>query len=157
MDEAREKALQELTEYYESKLQEKNILIEQASDEQRQQLREGEELQRQTEEDADREILDLKNRYERQLRQRREENTKLRGEVGILTKKVITLGGRLLRGYYESVPSMRVFLLLGWTRKSISVGIGNSELIEALFLQRYKRGTVCPTYHLQNPLAKNGS
>ena len=90
MEEAREKALQELTEYYEAKLQEKNMQLEQASDEQRQQLREGEELQKQTEEDADREILDLKNRYERQLRHRREENTKLRGEVGILTKKVCT-------------------------------------------------------------------
>lgn len=88
MEEAREKALQELTEYYEAKIQEKNMQLEQAADEQRQQLKEGEELQRQTEEDADHEILDLKNRYERQLRQRREENTKLRGEVGILTKKV---------------------------------------------------------------------
>ena len=59
----------------------------QAADEQRQQMKEGEELQRQTEEDADREILDLKNHYELQLRQRLEENTKLRGEVGILSKK----------------------------------------------------------------------
>ena len=88
MEDSREKALQELTEYYEAKIQEKNMQLEQAADEQRQQLKEGEELQRQTEEDADREILDLKNRYERMLRQRREENTKLRGEVGILTKKV---------------------------------------------------------------------
>ena len=62
--------------------------LEQAAHDQQQQLREAEELQRQTEEDVDREILDLKNRYERQLRQRWEENTKLRGEVGILTKKV---------------------------------------------------------------------
>ena len=88
MEEARAKALQEQTEYYESKILEKNMQLEQAADEQRQQLKEGEELQKQTEEDADHEILDLKNRYERQLRQRLEENTKLRGEVGILTKKV---------------------------------------------------------------------
>ena len=90
MEEARAKALQEQTEYYESKILEKNMQLEQAADEQRQQLKEGEELQKQTEEDADHEILDLKNRYERQLRQRLEENTKLRGEVGILTKKVST-------------------------------------------------------------------
>ena len=51
-------------------------------------MREGEELQHQTEEDADREILSLKNRYERQLRERLEENTRLRGELGIHTKKV---------------------------------------------------------------------
>ena len=91
MEDAREKALQELTEHYQAKLQEKEVQLDQASDEQRQQLRESEELQRQTEEDADREILDLKNRYERQLRQRWEENTKLRGEVGILSKKVSSL------------------------------------------------------------------
>lgn len=91
MEDAREKALQELTEHYQAKLQEKEVQLDQASDEQRQQLRESEELQRQTEEDADREILDLKNRYERQLRQRWEENTKLRGEVGILSKKVSTI------------------------------------------------------------------
>lgn len=91
MEEARERALQELTEHYEAKLQEKNIQLEQAADEKRQQTREGEELQRQTEEDADREILDLKNNYERQLRQSMEKNTKLRGEVGILGKKVGTL------------------------------------------------------------------
>ncbi len=88
MEEAREKALQELTEHYQAKLQEKEVQLDQASDELRQQLKESEELQRQTEEDADREILDLKNHYERQLRQKFEENTKLRGEVGILSKKV---------------------------------------------------------------------
>ena len=88
MEEAREKALQELTEYYEGKLGEKQLQLEQASDEQRQGHREAEELQRQTEEDADREILDVKNRYERQLRQSFDENTKLRGDVGVLNKKV---------------------------------------------------------------------
>ena len=88
MEEAREKALQELTEHYEAKLQEKNLQLEQASDEQRHQLKESEELQKQTEEDADREILDLKNRYERQLRQRMDEINKLKGDVGIYTKKV---------------------------------------------------------------------
>ena len=90
--------MQQLTVYYEGKLQEKNMQLEQAAHEQEQQLKEGEELQKQTEEDVDREILDLKNRYERQLRQRWEENTKLRGEVGILTKKVI---------YYISEPHPR--------------------------------------------------
>lgn len=85
----KEQDLQQLTVHYEGKLQEKNMQLEQAAHEQEQQLKEAEELQKQTEEDVDREILDLKNRYERQLRQRWEENTKLRGEVGILTKKVI--------------------------------------------------------------------
>ena len=61
----------------------------QAGDDLRQQQREGEELQRQMEEDTDQEILALKNRYERQLREQHDENLKLRGDTGILRKKVM--------------------------------------------------------------------
>ena len=43
------------------------------------------------EEDTDQEILALKNRYERQLRQQTDENLKLRGDTGILKKKVLIL------------------------------------------------------------------
>ena len=45
---------------------------------------------RQTEEDADKEILELKTRYERALRAEREGNVQLRGESGILKKKFST-------------------------------------------------------------------
>lgn len=64
-------------------------LFFQAGDDLRQQQREGEELQRQMEEDTDQEILALKNRYERQLREQHDENLKLRGDTGILRKKVM--------------------------------------------------------------------
>ena len=60
----------------------------QESDEHRQQQREAEEMLRQTEEDTDQEILQLKNKYEWQLRKRQEECTKLKGELGLQTKKV---------------------------------------------------------------------
>ena len=60
----------------------------QESDEHRQQQREAEEMLRQTEEDTDQEILQLKNKYEWQLRKRQEECTKLKGELGLRTKKV---------------------------------------------------------------------
>ena len=60
----------------------------QTNDEHRQKVMEYDELQKQMEEDGDQEVLDLKNKYERQLRQKWEENTKLRGEAGILNKKV---------------------------------------------------------------------
>ena len=63
----------------------------QAHDEQRQQQRESDEMQRQIEEDTDREILELKNRYERQLRQEKEDNMKLKGDAGIMKKKVIII------------------------------------------------------------------
>ena len=54
----------------------------------RQQHREYEETKRQIEEDADREILDVKNKYERRLRDEIETNMRLKGESGIMRKKV---------------------------------------------------------------------
>ena len=104
MAESKETALAELTEFYQEKLQEMRQQLEQVSipvwpvevstllqahDEQRQQQRESDEMQRQIEEDTDREILELKNRYERQLRQEKEDNMKLKGDAGIMKKKVI--------------------------------------------------------------------
>ena len=71
-----------------SKLDEKNQQLEQATDESRQNQKEYEETRRQIEEDADREILDIKNKYERRLRDEKEANSRLKGETGILTKKV---------------------------------------------------------------------
>jgi HD superfamily phosphodiesterase len=88
MEEAREKALQELTEYYEGKIKEKNRELKQASDDHEQEQRKLEEIQKQTEEDTDHEILTLKNTYERDLKKQIDANMKLRGELGIKTKKV---------------------------------------------------------------------
>ena len=64
------------------------MCVLQESDEHRQQQREAEEMLRQTEEDADQEILQLKNKYEWQLRKRQEECTKMKGELGLQNKKV---------------------------------------------------------------------
>lgn len=88
MEEAREKALHELTEYYETKIKEKNKELKEASDDHEQQMKKMEEIQKQTEEDTDHEILTLKNTYERDLKQERDGNMKLRGELGIKSKKV---------------------------------------------------------------------
>ena len=60
----------------------------QSQDESRQQSREYEETKKQIEEDADREILDIKNKYERRLREEKEANLRLKGETGIMRKKV---------------------------------------------------------------------
>ena len=46
-------------------------------------VRAVEEMLKQTEEDADKEILELKTRYERILRSERDANVRLRGEAGI--------------------------------------------------------------------------
>ncbi|EDV23339.1 uncharacterized protein TRIADDRAFT_27651 [Trichoplax adhaerens] len=88
MDESKEVSLQDLTEYYENKLQEKSSQLEQANEEQQQLTREYDETKRQIEEDVDREIVDIKNKYERRLRDEKEANLRLKGETGIMRKKV---------------------------------------------------------------------
>uniref|UniRef100_A0A4W3H1C6 Cilia- and flagella-associated protein 57 n=1 Tax=Callorhinchus milii TaxID=7868 RepID=A0A4W3H1C6_CALMI len=91
MGESKNQALEELTEYYETKLQEKIALLEQLHDESRQQLREFDETKKQIEEDGDREIQDIKIKYERNLREERETNLRLKGETGIMKKKFTSL------------------------------------------------------------------
>ena len=76
----------------------------QAADEYRQLQREGEELNNQMEEDTDQEILALKTHYERQLRQQTDENIKLRGDTGILRKKVIS--------HMSSVCTVHVYIYM---------------------------------------------
>ena len=86
--ESHEKAQVELTEFYEGRLLEKAHQLEQVQEEQRLQQKEADEMRRQIEEDGDQEILDLRNRYERKLREEKEENIRLRGDYGIMKKKV---------------------------------------------------------------------
>ncbi|XP_052776281.1 cilia- and flagella-associated protein 57-like isoform X2 [Mya arenaria] len=91
MEESKQRALEELTEYYETKQQEMTTKLQQANDETRQQTHEYEETKKQIEEDADREILDIKNKYERRLRDEKEANMRLKGETGIMKKKFTSL------------------------------------------------------------------
>nr|XP_012631296.1 cilia- and flagella-associated protein 57 isoform X1 [Microcebus murinus] len=90
-DETKSQALEELTEFYEAKLQEKTALLEEAQEDVRQQLREFEETKKQIEEDEDREIQDIKTKYEKRLRDEKESNLRLKGETGIMRKKFNSL------------------------------------------------------------------
>lgn len=82
-------------------------LSEQAQEDVRQQLREFEETKKQIEEDEDREIQDIKTKYEKKLRDEKESNLRLKGETGIMRKKVwgCSLRGLAWEGQYcrESV------------------------------------------------------
>ncbi|XP_044157486.1 cilia- and flagella-associated protein 57 [Bufo gargarizans] len=91
LEESKSQALEELTEHYEAKLHEKAAQLQQAQDEARQQLRELEETKKQIEEDGDREIQDIKIKYERRLREEREISLRLKGESGIMRKKFSSL------------------------------------------------------------------
>lgn len=63
----------------------------QSHQENRTQTREYDETKRQFEEDNDREVLDMKIKYEKRLKEEREANAKLKGETGIMKKKFTSL------------------------------------------------------------------
>lgn len=65
-----------------------DILGLQSQDESKQQHHEYEEMKRQIEEDGDREILMMKNKFEEKLHNEQETNQKLHSENGILVKKL---------------------------------------------------------------------
>lgn len=60
----------------------------QAQEDVRQQLREFEETKKQIENDEDQEIQDIKTKYKKKLRDEKESNLRLKGETGIMRKKV---------------------------------------------------------------------
>ncbi|XP_065832017.1 cilia- and flagella-associated protein 57-like [Oscarella lobularis] len=90
-EEAKEQAVSETTEYYEGQKAELEARLKQIEEEKEYLQREHKETQRQIEEDADQEILDVKNKYERRLRDEVEANMRLKGETGIMKKKFATL------------------------------------------------------------------
>ncbi|XP_029582256.1 cilia and flagella associated protein 57 [Salmo trutta] len=91
MEDSKGRALEELTLFYETKLQEKMLMLGQCQDESRQQVREFEESKKQMEEDGDREIQDIRIKYERKLRVEKEINLRLKGETGVMRKKFSSL------------------------------------------------------------------
>lgn len=68
--------------------------LTQAQEDVRQQLREFEETKKQIEEDEDREIQDIKTKYEKKLQDEKESNLRLKGETGIIRKKVQRASGQ---------------------------------------------------------------
>ena len=54
----------------------------------RQQLQAHEEIKKQIEEDEEREIQDIKIKYERWLIEEKESNLQLKGEIGVMNKRV---------------------------------------------------------------------
>jgi septal ring factor EnvC (AmiA/AmiB activator) len=60
-------------------------------EEMRQQFKEFEETAKEIEEDADTEIVEMKLKYEKKLKEEREASLRLKGENGIMKKKFTTL------------------------------------------------------------------
>ncbi|KAJ3005843.1 Cilia- and flagella-associated protein 57, partial [Thoreauomyces humboldtii] len=95
MQAAKEKALAELTAHFETRVREKQAEIDQLQLELHNQYLEFTETTRETEQDADTEILDIKHRYEKKLKEEREIGLRLKGENGIMRKKFNTLNSEI--------------------------------------------------------------
>eukprot|EP00730_Choanoeca_flexa_P000903 TRINITY_DN10389_c0_g2_i3.p1 TRINITY_DN10389_c0_g2~~TRINITY_DN10389_c0_g2_i3.p1 ORF type:complete len:1202 (+),score=338.92 TRINITY_DN10389_c0_g2_i3:34-3639(+) len=91
MNEAKDKALKELADFWENKLRQKSGQLDAATDTATSRQREADETIRQIELDADQEILRLKLRYEKQLKEERETSGRLKGDNGVLGKKLKSL------------------------------------------------------------------
>uniref|UniRef100_A0A8B9F126 Cilia and flagella associated protein 57 n=1 Tax=Amazona collaria TaxID=241587 RepID=A0A8B9F126_9PSIT len=91
LEESKSQAVKELTEYYEEKLNEKSVLLKETEEDMRQQLRAHEEIEKQIYEDEDQEIMEIKIKYERQLWEEKESNMQLKGEIGVMNKRLNSL------------------------------------------------------------------
>eukprot|EP00912_Choanoflagellata_sp_UC4_P001630 UC4_evm3s1043 len=84
---AKEKALEDLAEFWDNKLLEKTAELDQALESNRDNMKDYQETKRQIEEDADRELLAIKNKYEERLAQEKQQTKDLKGKHGILNKQ----------------------------------------------------------------------
>ncbi|KAK2860815.1 hypothetical protein Q7C36_004981 [Tachysurus vachellii] len=91
LEDGQVRALEDMTQFYESKLQEKLFELDQCQDASQQQLREFEEIKTQIEEDGDLELHDIRVKYERKLWEEKETNLKLGGETRVMKKKFTSL------------------------------------------------------------------
>lgn len=72
---------------YEAQLHAKNLQLEETHEEMAHQVRVHEKLKQHIEDDADREIVDIRAGYEAKIHEERETNLKLKGEAGVLRNK----------------------------------------------------------------------
>ena len=93
-------------EEYEDRLTEKVALLDEAREEALQQKKTYEEMQVQIEEDADREIVDIKTKYEYKLKAERNSNVRLRGETGVMKKRFVRWVRGWTAGYTQIIPRL---------------------------------------------------
>ena len=88
VEKATQDKLENMREDFDKKLVANREEVKQHERDGEEKIRAVEEMLKQTEEDADKEILELKTKYEKTLRSERETNVRLRGEAGIVKKKL---------------------------------------------------------------------
>lgn len=88
-------ALDELNKHFELRLFEKQTEMDQLQEEIKKHVAEYEETARETEQDADTEIIEFRHRYETKLKEEKEIVLRLKGENGIMRKKFNSLQGEI--------------------------------------------------------------
>ncbi|KAJ7401935.1 Cilia- and flagella-associated protein 57 [Pitangus sulphuratus] len=107
LEESKSTAVKELTEHYEEKLKQKTVLLQEAKENMRRQLQAHEEREKKIYEDGDQEISEIKTKYEKQLREEKESNTQLKGEIGVMNKRLNSLQ-KELKDRIRDIEEMRL-------------------------------------------------
>ncbi|CAF4793044.1 unnamed protein product [Pieris macdunnoughi] len=88
--ESKRQALREINNMFEAKLEEKDLLLQELQEQADMEKKEHETIKGSIEEDADREIIEIRTAYEVQLKEEKDANVRLKGETGLMKKKLIT-------------------------------------------------------------------
>ncbi|NXK97716.1 CFA57 protein, partial [Formicarius rufipectus] len=107
LEESKSAAMKDLREHYEEKLKEKSVLLEEAKEKMRKQLQAHEEMEKQIYEDGDQEISEIKTKYEKQLLEEKESNMQLKGEIGVMNKRLNSLQ-KELKDRNRDIEEMRL-------------------------------------------------
>ncbi|CAG9581446.1 unnamed protein product [Danaus chrysippus] len=88
--ESKRQALRELNKTFEAKLEEKDLMLQELQEQADMEKKEHETIKASIEEDADREIIEIRTAYEVQLKEEKDANVRLKGETGLMKKKLIS-------------------------------------------------------------------
>ncbi|XP_045500621.1 cilia- and flagella-associated protein 57 isoform X1 [Colias croceus] len=88
--ESKRQALRELNHSFQVKLEEKDLLLQELQEQADMEKKEHETIKSSIEEDADREIIEIRTAYEVQLKEEKDANVRLKGETGLMKKKLIS-------------------------------------------------------------------
>ncbi|XP_046965131.1 cilia- and flagella-associated protein 57 [Vanessa cardui] len=88
--ESKRLALRQINDMFEAKLEEKDLVLQELQEQADMEKREHETIKTSIEEDADREIIEIRTAYEVQLKEEKDANVRLKGETGLMKKKLIS-------------------------------------------------------------------
>ncbi|XP_022822197.1 cilia- and flagella-associated protein 57 isoform X2 [Spodoptera litura] len=88
--ESKRLALREMNNKFEAKLEEKELMLQELQEQADMEKKEHETIKTSIEEDADREIIEIRTAYEVQLKEEKDANVRLKGETGLMKKKLIS-------------------------------------------------------------------